>query len=104
MKNKNIVIHFLVLLMLITTFVACASTPTRKSTVEYVDDSVITTNVKSLLAADDVLKAFQIAVETNQGVVQLSGIVNSQEVANKAILITGGVKGVKAIKNELTVK
>ena len=104
MKKKNIIIYCLVLLMLMSIFCGlCLDTP-PKSTVEYVDDSVITTNVKSLLAADDVLKSFQIAVETNQGVVQLSGIVNSQETLNKAILITGGVKGVKAVKNELTVK
>jgi hypothetical protein len=36
MKKRNIVIHCLVLLMLIATFVACASTPTRESTGEYV--------------------------------------------------------------------
>ena len=49
MKKRNMVIHCLVLLMLIATLVACASTPTRESTGEYVDDSVITTKVKSLL-------------------------------------------------------
>ena len=50
MKKRNIVIHCLVLLMLIATFVACASTRTHESTGEYVDDSVITTKVKALLA------------------------------------------------------
>ena len=43
MKKRNIVIHCLVLLMLIATFVACASTPKQESTGEYVDDSVFTT-------------------------------------------------------------
>jgi hypothetical protein len=47
MKKRNIVIHGLVLLMLTATFVACASTRTQESTGEYVDDSVITTKVKS---------------------------------------------------------
>ena len=51
MKKRNIVIHCLVLLMLIATFVACASTSKQESTGEYVDDSVITTKVKTLLAA-----------------------------------------------------
>ena len=50
MKKRNIVIRYFVLLMLIATFAACASTRTRESTGEYVDDSVITTKVKSLLA------------------------------------------------------
>jgi len=43
---------------------ACAVTSTHESTGEYVDDSVITTKVKSLLVADDFLKSFQITVET----------------------------------------
>jgi len=51
--KKNIVIHCLVLLMLIVTFFACESKPKQESAGEYLDDSVITTEVKSLLAADD---------------------------------------------------
>jgi len=104
MRKRNIVIYCLVLLMLISTFVACASTPTRESTGEYVDDSVITTKVKSLLAADDFLKSFQIGVETFKGVVQLSGFVNTQKAVDKAVEITRSVKGVTSIKNDLVVK
>jgi osmotically-inducible protein OsmY len=104
MKKRNIVIHFLVLLMLIATFTACASTRTNESTGEYVDDSVITTKVKSLLAADDFLKSFQISVETYQGTVQMSGFVNSQKAVDKAGEIVRSVKGVKSIKNNLIVK
>ncbi|OHE24674.1 MAG: transporter [Syntrophobacterales bacterium RBG_19FT_COMBO_59_10] len=104
MKKRNIVIHFLVLLMLIATFAACAATRTQESTGEYVDDSVITTKVKSLLAVDDFLKSFQIGVETYQGTVQLSGFVNSQKAVDKAGEIVRSVKGVKSIKNNLIVK
>ncbi|RPJ16131.1 MAG: BON domain-containing protein [Desulfobacteraceae bacterium] len=104
MKKRNIVIHFLVLLMIIGTFAACASTSTRESSGEYVDDSVITTKVKSLLAADDFLKSFQISVETYQGTVQLSGFVNSQNAFNKAAEVVWSVKGVKSLRNSLIVK
>ena len=104
MKKRNIVVHLLVLLMLIATFAACASTSTRQSSGEYVDDSVITTKVKSLLAADDFLKSFQIGVETYQGTVQLSGFVNSQKAVDKAVEIAKSVKGVKSLKNNLIVK
>ena len=104
MKKRNIVIHCLVLLMLIATFGACASTPTRESTGEYVDDSVITTKVKSLLAEDDFLKSFQISVETYKGTVQLSGFVNSKQAVDKAAEIVRSVKGVKSLKNNLIVK
>ncbi len=104
MKKRNIIIRCLVLLMLITTFAACASTPTRESTGEYVDDSVITTKVKALLAEDDFLKSFQISVETYKGIVQLSGFVNSRQTVNKAGEIARRVKGVKSVRNDLIVK
>jgi osmotically-inducible protein OsmY len=104
MKKRNIVIHCLVLLMLIATFVACASTPERESTGEYVDDSVITTKVKSMLAADDFLKSFKISVETYKGTVQLSGFVGSQKAVDKAGEIAHSVKGVTSVKNDLIVK
>jgi len=104
MKKRNIVIHLLLLLMLIATFAACSSTRTQESTGEYIDDSVITTKVKSLLAADDFLKSFQISVETFQGTVQLSGFVNSQKAMDKAGEIARSVKGVKSVKNDLMVK
>jgi osmotically-inducible protein OsmY len=104
MKKKNLVIHCLLLLMLTASFAACATTSTHESTGEYIDDSVITTAVKAQLASDDFLKSFQISVETYQGVVQLSGFVNSQQAVNKADEIVRGVKGVKSIKNNLIVK
>ena len=104
MKKRNIVIHFLVILMMIATFAACASTRTHESAGEYVDDSVITTKVKSLLAEDDFLKSFQISAETYQGTVQLSGFVNSQQAVDKASQIVRSVKGVKSLKNNLIVK
>ena len=104
MKKRNVVIHCLVLLMLIAPFAACASTRTQESTGEYVDDSVITTKVKSLLAADDFLKSFQISVETYKGVVQLSGFVNAQNAVDKAGQIARSVNGVTSVKNNLIVK
>ena len=104
MKKRNIVIRYFVLLMLITTFVACASTPKQSGAGEYVDDSVITTKVKSLLAADDFLKSFEITVETYKGIVQLSGFVDSQKAVDKAGGMARGVGGVKSVKNNLNVK
>ena len=104
MKKRNMLIPCFVLLMLIATLVACASTSKQEGAGEYVDDSVITTKVKSLLAADDFLKSFQIGVETYKGTVQLSGFVDSQKAIDKAGEIASGVKGVKSVKNNLNVK
>jgi osmotically-inducible protein OsmY len=95
---------FLACLVLITLFVGCASTRTKKSTGEYVDDSVITTKVKSAIFADPDLKVFQINVETFKGVVQLSGFVNSAQSVTKAGEVARGIKGVTGVKNDLIVK
>ena len=104
MKKRNVVIGFIVLLVFIAALAACASSSKHESTGEYVDDSVITTKVKSLLANDDFLKSFQISVETYKGVVQLSGFVNSRQAVDKAGQIARSVKGVTSVKNNLIVK
>jgi osmotically-inducible protein OsmY len=104
MKKRNIVIHCLVFIMLIATFTACASTSKQSGAGEYVDDSVITTKVKSMLAADDFLKSFEISVETYKGIVQLSGFVGSQQAVDTAGEIARSVKGVTSVKNNLNVK
>jgi len=104
MKKRNIVIRYFVLVMLMVAFMACDSTSKQEGAGEFVDDSVITTKVKALLAEDDFFKSFQISVETYKGVVQLSGFVNSREAVNKAGEIVRTVKGVKSVKNNLIVK
>jgi len=81
------------IMMLLISFLACDSPSKQQSAGEYVDDSVITTKVKSLLGADDLLKSFEISVETNKGNVQLSGSVDSQKTVDKAGEIAKGVKG-----------
>jgi len=104
MKKRNVIIGYIVLLVFIAALAACASSSKHESTGEYVDDSVITTKVKSLLANDDFLKSFQISVETYKGVVQLSGFVNSRQAVDKAGQIARSVEGVTSVKNNLIVK
>ncbi len=104
MKTKRRVVGYWVLIMFVAALMACASTSKKESTGEYVDDSVITTKVKSLLAEDDFLKSFQIGVETYKGIVQLSGFVNSRQAVDKAGQIASSVKGVQSVKNDLIVK
>jgi osmotically-inducible protein OsmY len=82
----------------------CAATRTHESTGEYVDDSTITTKVKSAVFADPSLKVLQINVETFKGVVQLSGFVDTRQNATKAAEVARGVTGVKSVKNDLVVK
>lgn len=104
MRKINIVIRFLVLLMLVAAIAACASTPKKESLGNYVDDSVITTKIKTHLASDSFLKSFQIGVETRKGIVQLSGFVDSQTAVDKAGKIAESVAGVVAVKNNLIIK
>jgi osmotically-inducible protein OsmY len=104
MKKSYIMIRFLLVLMMIAAFLACASTPQQSSTGEVVDDSVITTKIKSSLAADEFLKSFQISVETRKGIVELSGFVDSQKAKDKAGQVARSVEGVRSVQNALIVK
>ena len=102
--SRNLILRTLVLSTMAATFAACATTRPPESAGEYIDDSVITTRAKTLLAEDDFIKSFQISVETYQGTVQLSGFVDSKKTADKAEEFVKSVKGVKSIQNNLIVK
>ncbi len=82
------------MVLLIFAVAGCGSTTKQGSAGEYIDDSVITSKVKTLLASDDFLKSFQISVETFKGTVQLSGFVDSQNAVNNAGEIARSVKGI----------
>lgn len=83
---------------------ACGGSPTKESTGEYVDDSVITTKVKSAFIQDNDVKARDIKVETFKGVVQLSGFVASRSELEKASQVASQVPGVKAVRNDIRLK
>ena len=82
----------------------CAATRTSEGTGQYVDDSVITTKVKTAIFNEETLKTLQINVKTYQGVVQLSGFVDSAQSASKAGEVARRVENVIAVKNDLLVK
>jgi hyperosmotically inducible periplasmic protein len=82
----------------------CASTPTKESTGEYVDDSSITAKVKTAFVKDEIVKAFDVKVETFKGVVQLSGFVNTAAEKAQAGSVAAAVPGVTDVKNNITVK
>ncbi len=69
-----------------------------------VDDTVITAKVKTALAADPVVAAHQVNVETREGVVQLAGFVDSGDQKAKASEVTRRVAGVKQVDNQIEVK
>ncbi|MBT9612905.1 MAG: BON domain-containing protein [Burkholderiales bacterium] len=69
-----------------------------------IDDSVVTTRVKSALLADPSIKSFDIAAVTRKGEVQLSGFVDNQTQIDRAIDIVRGVEGVQSVTNKMSVK
>jgi hyperosmotically inducible protein len=81
-----------VLLMLSWTSIGIAG-----STGDFIDDSVITTKVKSSFVADSTVSALDISVETSQGVVNLEGIVNNEQERQRAIQIAQEINGVKQV-------
>jgi osmotically-inducible protein OsmY len=93
---------FIIALML--TALGCASTSKQSSTGEYIDDSVITTKVKTGIFNEPSLKVNQISVETHKNVVQLSGFVDSTESMNKAVAIARSVEGVSSVKNDMRLR
>jgi osmotically-inducible protein OsmY len=72
--------------------VACAQT-----------DAGITTNVKTKLAADDTVKAYQVDVDTRNGVVTLSGAVQTAAAKEQAIRIARETDGVRDVVDQLRV-
>jgi hyperosmotically inducible protein len=69
-----------------------------------VDDSIVTTRVKSALLADANIKSFDIAVVTRKGEVQLSGFVDNRGQIDRAVEVASGVEGVRKVGNEMSVK
>ena len=67
-----------------------------------IDDAAITTSVKARYLADDLLKGHEISVETNHGVVMLTGKVQNDAAKEKATDIARAVDGVVSVNNELT--
>jgi hyperosmotically inducible protein len=69
-----------------------------------VADSVITTKVKADIFKEPELKSMAIHVETEKGVVMLSGFVDSKADADKAVRLAKGVDGVSNVKSAIKVK
>jgi osmotically-inducible protein OsmY len=82
----------------------CSKTPTRQSTGEFVDDTVVTTKVKAAFAQDPGVKAMDVKVDTFKGTVQLSGFVDNADQKNRAEEIARGIDGVKKVENKINLK
>lgn len=104
MRKLQRLIKILICTGVLSAFLGCSSTQKHETAGQYVDDSVITTKVKSAILDEMSLKTLQINVKTYQGIVQLSGFVDSADNARKAGEVARTVNGVVEVKNDLLVK
>lgn len=70
----------------------------------YMGDAGITAKIKAEILAESTLKVFQIDVTTTDGVVTLSGTVDSPLSLERASQIARNNQGVKSVENNLVVK
>ncbi|HCJ5685892.1 TPA: molecular chaperone OsmY [Escherichia coli] len=70
----------------------------------YAGDTATTSEIKAKLLADDIVPSRHVKVETTDGVLQLSGTVDSQAQSDRAESIAKAVDGVKSVKNDLKTK
>ena len=67
-------------------------------------DAMITTKIKAEHAKDKDVSATRISVDTNNGVVTLSGTAKSKAEADKAVQLARNVKDVKSVKNNIKIE
>jgi osmotically-inducible protein OsmY len=82
---------------------ACA-TDTMRHPTEVTNDNNLTARVKTALITEPGVKGTDINVTTYRGVVSLSGFVESQEMASKAVDTAQRVSGVRSVTNDMRVK
>jgi hyperosmotically inducible protein len=100
LKRNGAIRLFLTVAALAVTFAACRTTQPAK--VQF-DDSAITTSVKASFVADDIVKALQVDVTTNEGIVMLTGRVNTAAESAQAEKIARNTNGVKGVRNMIKV-
>jgi hyperosmotically inducible protein len=104
MRNSRKTEKLLITSLFIASLAACSMVSGRETPGQYVDDSTITTTVKAKIIGEPTLKVLQINVETMQGVVQLSGFVDSKKHELKAVELASGVRGVTSVTDSLVVR
>ena len=103
MKLRNILAITATAVAMLTA-TGCAVQRGQESVGAYVDDTGITTMVKSRFVENKQVVAAAISVETLKGSVMLSGFAKNATERTTAETIARGVKGVTSVKNEIVVR
>lgn len=75
----------------------------KQRDIGYVDDSIITTRVRTAVFNEPTLKSAEINVETFNGVVQLSGFVRSDAEEKNVTELARSITGVKLVHDDMWV-
>ena len=81
-----------------------ATTACGKTVGQALDDTTITTRVKTAMLNDEQVGGLRVDVDTFKGVVTLSGRVKSQSERERAIAIARSTSGVVEVKDALTLE
>jgi len=92
----------LAIVLMVLSLAGCQAL-TGKTAGQYIDDTAITASVKSTLVADKASNLLRVDVDTNRGVVYLTGIVESPEQRARAEELARRVKGVADVVNNLQI-
>ena len=82
----------------------CAVTRNQETVGAYIDDTTLTTRVKAKFAADPVVSAMAISVETLKGTVQLSGFAKTAAERATAETLARATSGVVAVRNDIALR
>jgi hyperosmotically inducible periplasmic protein len=93
----------LALSLVVFIFMTGCQAMTGETAGQNIDDSTLTTSVKSSLAGERLNTLTRVGVETNNGVVYLTGEVETAAEKSRAGTVASQVKGVKQVVNNLQV-
>ena len=100
MKGQNRILSLMFGALLALLPIGCSTTQTVG---EELDDATITTKVEAKLAGDPDVSAFNVDVDTNEGVVRLSGTVKHAEARTEAAKLARETEGVKRVINDIKI-
>jgi hyperosmotically inducible periplasmic protein len=95
--------NLLVVILTIFSLAGCQAM-TGRTAGQNVDDSVLTSSVKTKLAGDKVSSLARVDVDTTNGIVSLNGVVESSDQRTRAQELASQVSGVKKVVNNLQVQ
>lgn len=102
--SSKIVTKFFLILLVSCMFSGCAIFQGKSTPQQYSQDTAITTTIKTKFVQSDMISAPTIHVETQNGIVQLTGFVSSRAQVREAQQIAQSTQGVRGVVNSIIVQ